>query len=55
MNSNYFHFVLRIGFVFVELLMKNNLVMLGNTLLSTIYDGMIAHDFVRPDILTVFF
>ena len=53
MISNYLNFVLRIEFVFVKLLTKNNLVVIGNTLISKIYDEIIAHNFARREILTI--
>ena len=53
MISNYLNFVLRIEFVFVKLLTKNNLVVIGNKLISKIYDEIIAHNFARREILTI--
>ena len=51
-NSDYFLFVLRIESVCVKLLTKDNLVMLGNTFISTIYDEIVVHNFVYREILT---
>ena len=50
-NSDYFPFVLRIEFVFVKLLTKNNFVILGNTFILTIYDEIVLHNFVYRKIL----